>query len=199
VEFCKLHYKLFRDKAYLKVYNDFMKDLYPKSSATFIALYGVEGEAYLRDLGITEYNGFSPKSESETSGDFYMSPIVDIKIAGETLPTVKDLLSRIEKGSKLGLGAATMKEALDEINKFRASVEYTKAIDQPAFDKIFLEKQKANLTRSKRKTEEVISSLVTSKMLSKTDWVDSALLVDNVITLDGVQYTIVEEEKRVDL
>ena len=58
-----------KNKAY-KYYDDL---LFPRVSKGFVAMYGEEAEKWLKELGITEFNGFSPKTDTVPSTDYYMS------------------------------------------------------------------------------------------------------------------------------
>lgn len=93
-------YELAEAKAAQKVYNDYRNRLFPKASEAFTAAYGPEATAWLKDVGITERNGFSPPSTSGESTDVYMARELKVKIEGvaDSLPAVKDVLAKIASG-----------------------------------------------------------------------------------------------------
>lgn len=93
-------YELAEAKAAQKVYGDYRKKLFPKASAAFTAAYGPEATAWLKSVGITEQNGFSPPSTSGESTDVYMARELSVKIEGvaDSLPAVKDVLAKIASG-----------------------------------------------------------------------------------------------------
>lgn len=182
----------------LKVYNNYVNDLYPKTSSKFLAMYGEEGEQWLKSLGITEFNGFNAPSETEESTDFYMSPTVEVKIKGETLPSVKDAIDK-KDNSKVSLGTKFMAEAVKEVEAYLESEEYKNAADKTALFKIFLEGKKNAYLSQKRQLENKLAQMVLGKLLSRTEWSDATVLVDGKFTIGDVDFTVVEKEEQVKL
>ena len=60
-------------QAKAKVINDYKKARSPRISKGFEELYGAEASAWLKELGFTDYSGFSPKAVQAEASDFYMS------------------------------------------------------------------------------------------------------------------------------
>lgn len=101
----------------------------PKTNAASAAKYSPEAAEWLKSIGITDYNGFSPKTEVEKSGDFYMAPTLETKIEKtSTSPTVKSVLEKIDllvkaqadpkvKAKDLNLMEGLMKSEIDDLNK----------------------------------------------------------------------------------
>lgn len=103
-----LEWKLLNEQAAKKVYDYYRKELFPKQSVGFVELYGAEATDWLKEQGITEYNGFNPKSDSAESSDFYLAKELKVSIKGfSALPSVNDVKKRMESG-KLTPAAALM-------------------------------------------------------------------------------------------
>jgi len=113
---CEKEYELIELQAKQKVYNAYKKELAPKKSAGFSEIYGSDIAEWLKEeLGITDYNGFSPKVASVDSGDYYLGKELLVKIKGlSTLPSVKDVKEKMLKG-KLTSSALLMVEAIKEV------------------------------------------------------------------------------------
>lgn len=114
----ELEWKLLNEQAAKKVYDHYRKELFPKQSTGFVELYGAEATDWLKDQGITEYNGFNPKSDSAESTDFYLTKELKVSLKGySALPSVNDVKKRMESG-KITPAAALMAPYIE-----RAEVE----------------------------------------------------------------------------
>lgn len=103
-------------KAKQKVYNDYRKALSPKVSVGFVDKYGEEANNWLKAIGITEYNGFNPPSNTVKSGDVYPATKFEIKIKNlSSLPTVDKVRAALTAGGALKPAEKLMSEALIEI------------------------------------------------------------------------------------
>jgi len=104
-------YELTEAKAWQKVYNAFVKELFPDAKLkSLVELYGDDGAEWLKSQGITA-NGFSPKMAQAESKDYYLGKELEVKLKGyASLPTVKD--AKLGKG---GAPGAFMKEAIEEV------------------------------------------------------------------------------------
>lgn len=110
-----LEWKLLNEQAAKKVYDHYRKELFPKQSAGFVELYGAEATDWLKEQGITEYNGFNPKSDSAESSDFYLAKELKVSLKGfSALPSVNDVKKRMESG-KLTPAAALMAPYVEEV------------------------------------------------------------------------------------
>lgn len=147
-------------KAAQKVFNDFRKAVAPKVSAKFLALYGQDATDYLATVGVTEFNGFNPSSETVKSGDFYMANELKIAVKGlSSLPKVSDVEASVAAGKKLKLGEHIMAPALKRINDFKASPLFTGAADGNALLVTWLESEaKAAVKRTRELMEELAQS-----------------------------------------
>lgn len=110
-------YDLMKAKAAQKVYGAYLKEKKPegKKSEGWEAQYGVEAAGWLKEQGLTEYSGFSPKSVVAESVDFYMSKEMAVSLKGMgSLPTLKDVKDKMAKG-KLTASAGLMAPFVTEI------------------------------------------------------------------------------------
>lgn len=147
-------------KAAQKVFNDFRKAVAPKVSSKFLALYGQEATDYLASVGVTEFNGFNPASETVKSGDFYMASELKIAVKGvSSLPKVADVEAALAAGKKLKLGEHLMAPALQRIADFKASPMFTGAADGEALLVTWLESEtKAAVKRTRELMEQLAQS-----------------------------------------
>jgi hypothetical protein len=114
-------WELEKIKADSKVYKYFRELYFPRTSKSFVDEYGQECTDWLKEIGITDYNGYAPKTVAEETKDFYMSVNLATKIKGlSTLPAVKKVIEKIETGKKLTISEWIMSDA---INKFNAQIE----------------------------------------------------------------------------
>jgi len=104
-----------------KVYDFYRKELFPKTSKSFTDMLGEEAAAWLKEVGITDYNGFAPKTDAEEATDFYMSVNLATKIKGlSSLPKVVDVWKKIQAGTALKLNEWVMSDAL---TKYHAQMD----------------------------------------------------------------------------
>ncbi|ALY07060.1 marine proteobacterial sortase target protein [Vibrio phage vB_VmeM-32] len=76
--------------------------------------YGKDAADFLSSLGIRDY-GFSPKSESVESTDFYISKEMNTKIKSlSSLPSIAAVLKKLDSGKKLTLGESVINLALEK-------------------------------------------------------------------------------------
>jgi hypothetical protein len=115
--FFETQWELLKSQAEKKVFDSFSKELSPeKKSEGFVALYGDEGAAWLKENGFTDF-GFNPKSVVAESTDFYMGKELKASIKGySTIPSLKDLRGQMAKGKLNGPGSL-MKPFFDEAEK----------------------------------------------------------------------------------
>lgn len=144
-------------KAAQKVFNDFRKAVAPKVSARLIALYGETATDYLASVGVTEFNGFNPSSETVKSGDFYVANELKIAVKGlSSLPKVSDVEAALAAGKKLKLSEHIMAPTLKRIADFKASPVFTGAADGDALLATWLESEaKAAVKRTRELMEQM--------------------------------------------
>jgi hypothetical protein len=95
-------YSLFEMKALEKVYKYYENKHFPRVSQGFVNLYGAEGEAWLKEIGLTQFNGFAPKTTAAEASDVYMAVELKTKIAKHSaLPKVDVVIAKVLAGKSL--------------------------------------------------------------------------------------------------
>ncbi len=156
-QFFAAQFELLRVQASQKVYNAYVKELLPaKKSDGFVASYGEDGAAWLKEQGFTDYSGFSPKSVQAESTDVYMAKELKTSVKGYSkLPTLKELREMVAKG-KVNAPGVLMLPAVEEVDAFLASKIYTKAAAKDAVLESWLDGQ---ATDAKKRTRGLIRDL----------------------------------------
>jgi hypothetical protein len=167
----ELEYELFQTKALEKVYGYYEKQLFPKTSKGFIDQYGAEAEAWLKGLGITEFNGFNPSMTTEKSEDFYMAVELNTKIAlHSALPTVDAVIKAIQGKKALKPAEELMKVAIDDYEAQIASPMYTSLTDETLKKKVlesWLKNVKSTVNKKRKGLLQEIAQIKFSLILSK--------------------------------
>lgn len=124
-------------KSKTKVFKYYLNELQPKTSIGWKANFGEEAVAWLAEMGLTEYNGFSPKVKLAESTDFYIGKSLEIKIKGlSSLPKVTDVETLLLNASpKLGIKDVAMAAAITEYQQFvsKLSNKETELLDKITF------------------------------------------------------------------
>jgi hypothetical protein len=111
-------YALTRARAAQKTYNSYIKEYFPRESTKFVEIYGKENADWLKELGITDYSGFNPKSVQADVRDFYFGKELNVKLKGfSSIPSLNDVKKRIASG-KITPSAALMVPYVEKIEKF---------------------------------------------------------------------------------
>lgn len=105
-ESIRLEFKLLQAQAEQKVYKALRTEMFPGAKLKgWTDLYGKEATEWLKEQGLTEYNGFNPKMVQAASTDVVVGKELNIKIKGySTMPSMKDLREQIQKGKLNGPG-----------------------------------------------------------------------------------------------
>lgn len=126
-----LEYELAKTKAAQKVFKYFRDQVSPKESKTFKESYGVEGMNWLKELGITEYNGFNPPRVQDEAQDMYYGKELKVSLKGiSSLPKVEDVIKRRQEGKKLTISQKLIANALDEVNDYMNSPAFQAVPDE---------------------------------------------------------------------
>lgn len=97
VDLANLEYELFKVQSSFKVLNYFDKMLSPKVNTESTQKYSAEAAKYLQSIGVTDFNGFSPKTELVKTGDVYMAPVLETKIEKlSNIPKVEDVQKKMK-------------------------------------------------------------------------------------------------------
>jgi von Willebrand factor type A domain len=169
-ELAKLEWELLKLQAEKKVYDFYRKDLFPKTSENFAEMLGQECADWLKEVGVTDYNGFAPKTDAEEAKDFYMSVNLKTKIAGvSSLPKVLDVVKKIEENKSLKLNEWLLSE---HIKNYQAQLESEmfKSLSedqQKEILKTYLIKKTDELNVKKRGTMQKVAEIKFSLILSK--------------------------------
>ena len=177
-----------------KVYDYYKKQLFPKTSKSFAELLGDEAAAWLKEVGVTDYNGFAPKVVSAEATDFYMSVVLDTKIKGlSSLPKVEDVVKKIESGAPLKLSEFVMADA---IKKYQAQLESDMYLSlgeeqRKGVLKTYLETKSNILNKQRRKILQEIAQIKFSLILSKKWFTEFNSFDENQLALniDGQDLT----------
>ena len=116
-------YRSLQNKGRQKVLNAVFKDFGEeavKTGSTWASNYGEAGVAWLKEQGLTEHGGFSPKSVQVEATDFYMGKELSVKIKGlSSLPTLdkaKEAMAKKKITGAVQLMAPTI-EAVESVRK----------------------------------------------------------------------------------
>jgi hypothetical protein len=170
MQLAKQQWELVKLQGDKKVYDYYKKSLFPKISKSFAELLGEEAADWLKEVGITDYNGFAPKVTSVEATDFYMSVVLNTKIKGlSSLPKVEDVVAKIKSGAALKLNEWVMSDA---IKKYLAQLDSDmyKSLgeeQQKGVLKTYLETKSGILNKQRRKILQEIAQIKFSLILSK--------------------------------
>ena len=185
--FFETQWELTKSQAAQKVFNGYAKELLPeKKSEGFVAKYGDAGATWLKDQGITDYNGWQPPSTKQAEAkDFYMGKELKVSLKGlSSLPTLKEVREKVAKGGKLNAGGALMSEAVARVEKFLASETYTKSAAKEKVLQAWLDGEQRNAKEQVRKliftTAQTTFSLIVGQV-----WFNEFTSIDeNELTID---------------
>jgi hypothetical protein len=181
---CQKEYSLIQAQADQKVYNSIKKVEFPKESKGFGIVYGEEAAAWLKDQGVTDYNGFNPKTVQAESTDFYLSKELNTKIKGlSSLPTLKDAQAKKASG-KLTPSAALMVPAMDKVEAFLKSEAYVKAADPKKVFEAWLDGQLDSSRKEVRRLLFEIAQIKFGVIVGQVWFTEFKSLDENSIEID---------------
>jgi len=154
-EFFQRSYDLTKAQAAQKVYKDYAKVMLPaKESKGYVDQYGADAAQWLKEQGITDYNGYQPpKTTQAPTTDVYVGKELKVSLKGlSSLPKVADVQAKImKKGSdgtvewlknpKLNAPSSLMADAVKDVETYLASPAYTGAKNQSEALRTWLETQ----------------------------------------------------------
>jgi len=175
-----------------KVYDYYRKALFPKESKSYAGTYGQEAAEWLQQNGITDYNGFAPKTTAAESTDFYMSVNLLTKVKGlSSLPKVEDVVAHMAKGPITKPSEWVMAVAIEE---------YNQQINSPIFMSLppeeqrkvlqnYITKKSDELNKARRAALREIAKTKFSLILSKKWFKEFKTFDENklMLFLDGHQ------------
>jgi hypothetical protein len=133
-------------------------------------LLGQEQADWLKTIGITDYNGFSPLTDAEESTDFYMSVNLETKIKGfSSLPKVEDVIAKLKSGASLKPSEGIMADAVKKYQSQLESEMYKSLSEeqQKGVLKTYLTTKSDILNKKRRKALQEIAQIKFALILSK--------------------------------
>lgn len=201
-DLAELEWSLIKQQAEKKVYDYYKKLLFPKESKTFIDIYGQECTDWLTSLGITDFNGFQPKTTDAESTDFYMSVNLFTKIKGlSSLPKVEDVINKINSKATLKPNESLLEPYINNYLTQLNNEMYTilSDADKLRFLETYLNTKTATVIYNKRLTMQKIAQIKYSLILSKRWFKEFKSFDDNKLTLEldgkNVDFTFELTEK----
>ena len=153
-----------------------------------------EETTYLKSLGITE-KGYTPKSELDKSGDFYMASCLETKIEKfSNLPKIEDVLKKVSNNKSFTLSENYMYTYMKYIDSILdSSTDYESTLsDLIEINKGNQRKVMAEISKSK------FVLLVSRKWFAdKSDYDDNSIDVN--IESNKLKMMFVFTEKKIDL
>jgi hypothetical protein len=189
-ELFTLQYNLLMAQGQQSVYNHFQKLHFPKQSLGYTDTYGAEAAEWLKELGITDYNGFAPRVTDEKTGETYMATELNITIDGfKSKPTVKAVWDKLKAGKALTEREKIFESALKLYQELTESEFYADADEetrQTLLKAWLLRKQKAVVTQV-REYLNLVARIKFAIILGQTWFKEFTDLEDNTLTmsLDG--------------
>lgn len=182
-----LEYELFQTKALEKAYKYYDELHFPKKSKGFVDKYGTEAEAWLKTLGITEYNGFNPSMTTEKGTDFYMAVELNTKIAKHSaVPKIIDVIEKMKTGKALNPVDLLVKVAIDDYNTQINSKMYTDLTDAELKNKVlenWLKSVKGAMNKKRKGLMQEIAQIKFSLILSKKWFEEFATFEEDTLNL----------------
>lgn len=163
-------WELLKLKADKKVYDFYKNTLYPKTSKSYVEMLGQECADWLKEIGVTDYNGFAPKVVSDEAKDFYMSVNLNTKFKGlSSLPKVDNVLKAIKENKKLKINEWIMSDAIINYVAQTQSDTFLSLNEeqQKGVLKTYLETKSDVLNKKRRKTMQEIAEIKFALILSK--------------------------------
>lgn len=159
-----LVWELTRARAMQKVLNDVKKEKFPRKSEGFEIVYGKEAAEWLKELGLTDYSGFSPKSKLAGPQDQYVGKTLEVSLQGlNSLPSVKDAKKALAAG-KVTPRVELLRPALEMVESFEKSPVYVQAKDKDKVYRGWLDSEavaaKTEVRRLLRRVSEVGFSVI---------------------------------------
>jgi hypothetical protein len=180
----ELNYELTKARAHQKVYNTVMKQTFPRESKSFADIYGDEAATWLKEQGITDFNGFNPKVVRAEASDFYTGKELKVSLKGlSSLPSMADVNKRRASG-KLTTSASLMVPAIEKLEDFQNSEAYKEAPNQSDLLKTWLDGQ---MKRSRQQVRDLlfkISQATFSVVVGQIWFKEFGSLDENSLTID---------------
>ena len=188
-------YELTKLKANAKVLGYYDKQTNTKTSETYDKLYGADASVWLKEIGITDYNGFNPKSVAEKSGESYFANELEVKLDKlSSLPAVEKVVEKSKTGKALTPSETLIQEGIEYYDKHSVLIEKVPTI---------LTTLKKDEVSKKRQVGVDIAKIKFSVLLSQS-WFKEFDSMDDckmIIEVDGKQINceVVSTEKEIEI
>jgi hypothetical protein len=186
-ELFELQYKLICTKADQKVYKEYLDSRFPKkASAKDEEKYGVEGAKWLLEQGFN-YNGYAPPHTTQAvATDEYMGKQLDVVIPGfkSSLPKVSDVRDRFASKKKQTSLGALMAPAVEEVEKYLAGDEYSKAVNKDVAFKAWIEGKAKESIQKARQLMYQMACIKFSVLVGQIWFKEFSSLDDNTLTVN---------------
>jgi hypothetical protein len=199
------YFKLLQLKAQQKVFKYYRELNFKKVSKSFIEKYGEDATNYLKDFGLTDYNGFAPKTVQSTEvNDVVQVPLLTIKAKGlSSLPSVEAVLKKMESGKSLTISETLMSVPINEYNNFIESDIYKNSGKKDELLEIWIkDKEEVSIKTTRQMIKEQAKQ--SYSVLIGQVWFDDAENLDDytkVLDIDGytVQFTASLTEETIEI
>jgi hypothetical protein len=121
----------------------------PKTNFVSAEKYSKEAADWLKEIGVSDSNGFSPKTEKELQGDVYMSTVLKVKIEKmSTQPKVKDVVDKISNSDQTKVKYNNMETLMkSQINELSPKFINGKKVDINTLNSVLSEIDKERKRR----------------------------------------------------
>lgn len=176
-------YELTKAQAAQKVFNAYKKEHFPRESKGFVETYDKETADWLKEQGITDYSGFSPKSVQAESSDFYMGKELKVSLKGlSSLPSLREAKEKIAKG-KPNPPTLLMQPAIDEAEAFLKSDTLTRASDGNHVLETWINDKVKEATTETRRLIREIAETTFALIVGQIWFIDFKSLDENTLTV----------------
>ena len=181
-------YELAKLKASEKVFKAFKEQWVGKrESVGYQAKYGTDAEAWLKEQGFNEYNGFCPKRTVKESTDFYMALELEVVLKGlSDIPSFNKFKKEVEaatkKGKSLTASAKLLEASNNECEKFDKSL--AGASDRDTQIQAWILAKEEESKKAKRKALKDMAQIKFSIILGQTWFTEFATREENTLTMN---------------
>lgn len=185
-----------------KVFKAYLAELEPKTSVGWKNQFGEEAVAWLAEMGLTEYNGFSPKVKSVESTDFYIGKALEIKIKGlSSLPKVADVEKLLNENKPLKIKDLAMAEAINEYRNFLTTLSELNEDKNKEQKIVFLKSKMEELKKEDKEIMLQMSKIKFATIIGQVWFIEFEEGEDTVLDLDflGQKATVSAELKDIEV
>jgi hypothetical protein len=196
-------------QAWQKVFRYYQSQLDTKKPSTeWLDKYGITGVAWLNENGIHESNGFHPVNTKGVRTDFYYAPVIDMKVTGfNSLPSVADVLKRIEANKPLSGGVAAMAQAIKAyqalVLKPESHLRLNAAVEGIVNVKREYEKELAGLVFTSLLSRQAFRGFVDDELTAQCQFEETFTIFNDKFTISSpaeeITFKVVESEEEISI